>query len=99
MIYITKEDLVHYIYNILHHPEYRERYGENLNRELPGIPLAPDFEAFASTGNELARLHVHYELWSPGHSNTSSGKRSLSPSVGPRRNAAQIYPLSRSTTR
>jgi hypothetical protein len=33
-------DIFHYLYAILHHPEYRERYAANLRRELPRIPLA-----------------------------------------------------------
>ncbi|MXV85163.1 DNA helicase, partial [Candidatus Poribacteria bacterium] len=40
---ITKWDLFHYIYGILHHPDYRERYQENLKRDLPHIPFAEDF--------------------------------------------------------
>jgi predicted helicase len=58
---ITREDVFHYLYALLHHPGYRERYAANLKRELPRIPFAPDFAAFASAGKELARLHVEYE--------------------------------------
>jgi predicted helicase len=58
---ITREDVFHYIYALLHHPEYRERFAANLKRELPRIPFAPDFRAFAQAGRELARLHVDYE--------------------------------------
>ncbi|HEV2730927.1 MAG TPA: type ISP restriction/modification enzyme, partial [Terriglobales bacterium] len=36
---ITKWDICHYIYAVLHHPEYRERYAANLRRELPRIPF------------------------------------------------------------
>src|SRR5579864_1155372 len=36
---ITKWDIFHYIYAVLHHPEYRERYAANLRRELPRIPF------------------------------------------------------------
>lgn len=63
---INREDVFHYIYGLLHHPGYRERYAANLKRELPRIPFAPDFHAFAAAGRELARLHVDYEtlgLW------------------------------------
>ena len=62
---ITKEDVFHYIYALLHHPDYRERYAANLKRELPRIPFAPDFAAFATAGKELARLHVEYESLDP----------------------------------
>jgi len=36
---VTKRDIFHYVYGLLHLPEYRERYKENLKRELPRIPL------------------------------------------------------------
>jgi predicted helicase len=36
---ITKWDIFHYIYAVLHHPEYRQRYAANLRRELPRIPF------------------------------------------------------------
>jgi predicted helicase len=62
---ISKEDIFHYIYALLHHPGYRERYAANLKRELPRIPFAPDFVAFATAGRELARLHVGYESLDP----------------------------------
>jgi predicted helicase len=58
---ITKETIFDFIYALLHHPVYRERYAANLKRELPRIPFAPDFNAFAATGRELSRLHVDYE--------------------------------------
>ena len=58
---ISKWDIFHYVYAVLHHPEYRERYAANLKRELPRIPFAPDFRAFADAGTRLAELHVYYE--------------------------------------
>jgi predicted helicase len=36
---ITKWDIFHYVYAVLHHPTYRERYATNLKRELPRIPF------------------------------------------------------------
>ncbi len=62
---ITKWDVFHYIYAILHHPGYREKFAENLKRELPRIPFAPNFAAFAEAGRELARLHIDYEKLDP----------------------------------
>ena len=58
---ISKWDIFHYVYGLLHHPGYRERYQANLKRELPRIPFAPDFRAFAAAGARLAQLHVGYE--------------------------------------
>lgn len=36
---ITREDIFHYVYAVLHHPAYRTRYAENLKRDLPCIPF------------------------------------------------------------
>ncbi len=58
---ITKWDIFHYVYGLLHHPGYRERYQANLKRELPRIPFAPDFRAFTAAGDRLAQFHVGYE--------------------------------------
>ena len=58
---ITKWDIFHYTYGLLHHRDYRERYQENLKRDLPHIPFAKDFWAFANAGARLAELHVNYE--------------------------------------
>lgn len=72
---ISKWDIFHYVYAVLHHPAYRERYAANLRRELPRIPLAPTFRPFAEAGRRLAELHVDYERqpelpleerWRPG---------------------------------
>jgi predicted helicase len=62
---ITKWDIFYYVYGILHHPEYRAKYAENLKRELPRIPLAEDFWGFSKAGKELARLHIDYEKLEP----------------------------------
>ena len=57
--------LFHYVYALLHHPGYREKYAANLKRELPRIPLAPDLDAFAEAGRRLVRLHLDYETLEP----------------------------------
>ena len=58
---ITKWDIFHYNYGLLHHPTYREKYKANLKRDLPHIPYAKDFWGFAEAGARLANLHVNYE--------------------------------------
>ncbi|RKU31938.1 DNA helicase [Candidatus Poribacteria bacterium] len=58
---ITKWDIFHYTYGLLHHPEYCEKYEANLKRDLPHIPFAKDFRGFADAGARLADLHVTYE--------------------------------------
>lgn len=60
---VTKPDIFHYVYALLHAPAYRERYKENLKRDLPRIPFVPAdaFAAFADAGRTLAALHISYE--------------------------------------
>ena len=58
---ISKWDIFHYTYGLMHHPDYRERYEMNLKRDLPHIPFAEDFWAYANAGAQLADLHVNYE--------------------------------------
>ena len=58
---VTKREIFFYVYGVLHSPEYRERFANNLKKELPRIPLARDFAAFARAGHALANLHLNYE--------------------------------------
>ena len=62
---LTKWDLFHYVYGLLHHPGYRTKFADNLKRDLPRVPFAPDFRAFAAAGKELAELHLNYEALDP----------------------------------
>ncbi|EOG8655545.1 TPA: DEAD/DEAH box helicase [Pseudomonas aeruginosa] len=65
---ISKEDLFYYVYGILHSPDYRERFADNLSKELPRIPAvkeAADFWAFSKAGRALADLHLNYETVAP----------------------------------
>ena len=62
---ITKEDIFFYVYALLHHPEYRERYADDLKKMLPHIPRVAGFHTYASVGRELADLHVNYERVEP----------------------------------
>ncbi|WP_245190965.1 DEAD/DEAH box helicase [Jannaschia formosa] len=65
---ITKEDLFHYVYGLLHSPDYRTRYADNLKKALPRIPAVAsveDYRAFRDAGRTLANLHVGYEEQEP----------------------------------
>ena len=52
---IAKDDLFYYVYGLLHSPLFNERFENNLRRELPRIPLAPDFWAFSKAGRAPLR--------------------------------------------
>ncbi|GHR11908.1 hypothetical protein VN1247_07150 [Helicobacter pylori] len=58
---ITEEEIFYYIYAILHHKGYLEKYKNSLAKEDPRIALSPDFKELSVLGKELAKLHLNYE--------------------------------------
>lgn len=65
---IAKEDIFFYVYGLLHSPDYREQFADNLGKELPRIPCvstATDFWVFSQAGRALADLHLNYETVAP----------------------------------
>lgn len=79
---IGKEDLFYYVYGLLHSPDYRERYADNLSKELPRIPrvkTAADFWAFSQAGRQLAELHLNYETVEPYPATITGDSGNLTP--------------------
>ncbi len=62
---VNKVDIFYYVYGILHSPEYRSRFGANLQKDLPRIPLSRNFREFCAAGRALAKLHLGYEAIEP----------------------------------
>lgn len=62
---ITKEDIFHYTYAVLHNPDYRSKYELNLKREFPRLPFYPNFHQWVNWGKHLMNLHIHYETVEP----------------------------------
>ena len=65
---VSKRDIFHYIYGLLHVPSYRLRFANNLSKALPRIPLAADpdhFTALVDAGRELGDLHVGFDRVDP----------------------------------
>ena len=62
---VTKDDIFHYCYAVLHDPVYRETYAINLKREFPRIPFYPNFEQWVAWGKRLMELHINYEEVEP----------------------------------
>lgn len=58
---ITKEDIFYYVYGLLHHPQYIEKYANNLFRDTARIPMAPKFRKYVEAGKKLAKIHLNYE--------------------------------------
>ena len=65
---VDVDAIFYYIYGVLHSPEYRSTYANNLQKELARIPRVATYEEFAAfekTGRALAELHVNYEAVKP----------------------------------
>jgi len=62
---ITKEAIFRYVYAVLHHPAYREKYAINLKREFPRIPFYDNFQQWETWGSKLINLHLNYETANP----------------------------------
>ena len=58
---VTKDDIFYYIYGLLHEPSYRERFTVDLTKEIPRVPMDPEFLAFSKAGRALAGIHLGYE--------------------------------------
>ena len=57
----TPEEILGYIYAVLHAPAYRRRYAEFLRIDFPRIPFAErkaDFDALSALGWTLAQVHL-----------------------------------------
>jgi predicted helicase len=88
---ITKWDIFHYVYAVLHHPEYRARYAANLRRELPRIPfvradIATPSEPSGGTTSASSDSDVFWEF-------VKAGKRLAELHTGFEQ--AKEYPLER----
>ena len=65
---VTKEDIFYYVYGILHSPDYRTTFKNDLKKMLPRIPLVDtpkDFWRFSKAGRALADIHINYESVAP----------------------------------
>lgn len=61
---VSKEDIFYYVYGVLHSPDYRTTFANDLKKMLPRLPLVEDvrhFWKFSKTGRRMAELHIGYE--------------------------------------
>jgi predicted helicase len=66
--FVTKDDIFHYVYGLLHDPAYRQTYAADLKKVVPRIPITESRERFAhlaTSGRALANMHVGYESAEP----------------------------------
>lgn len=72
---VTRKDIFHYVYALLHHPAYRTRYAENLKRELPRIPFVGVASgAKAASFFPLAAIETMQGDKKPAHNPKASAK-------------------------
>lgn len=62
---LQKTDIFHYTYAVLHNPQYRQKYEQNLKRDFPRLPLYDDFWQWSNWGKQLMELHLNYETIEP----------------------------------
>ena len=62
---ITKREIFYYVYAVLHNPQYREKYQQNLKRDFPRIPFYDNFCYLVAWGRQLMDLHLNYETVEP----------------------------------
>ena len=63
-----------------HSLDYRQRFADNLSKELPRIPCvkkAEDFWRFYRSGYELTNLHLNYETVKKYPVKLDCGKRTI----------------------
>nr|WP_141680904.1 type ISP restriction/modification enzyme [Caryophanon tenue] len=58
---LDENELICYMYAILHSPEYKRRYGNDLSKDYPKIPIVKDIKGYVAIGKRLMDLHVNYE--------------------------------------
>lgn len=59
---IDRDDIFAYSYGVMHCSVWRSTYEHELQRQMPRVPLAADFDAFRDAGAELLTLHADYEV-------------------------------------
>jgi predicted helicase len=62
---ITKIDIFHYTYAVLHNPAYRSKYELNLKRDFPRLPYYENFHQWVNWGKQLMEIHINYETVTP----------------------------------
>ncbi|MFK4877743.1 DEAD/DEAH box helicase [Lactococcus petauri] len=73
---VAEKDVPYYVYGVLHHKGFIGKYANNLNKEIPRIPLLKNKEKFVEIGKKLADLHLNYEKQESWQGVTVSGEDS-----------------------
>ncbi|GAW98314.1 type ISP restriction/modification enzyme [Secundilactobacillus mixtipabuli] len=58
---MTTDEAYYYVYGVMNSPEYKERYRNELVKDLARIPILMHADKYAEIGEKLFKLHVNYE--------------------------------------
>jgi predicted helicase len=58
---ITKQDIFYYCFAILHNKKFKEKYKNELSKEMTRIPLLKDFFDYVAIGKKMADMLLNYE--------------------------------------
>jgi len=62
-ISVTKEDIFFYVFGVLSTPSYVEKFKNNLNKELPRVPIFDSFWEISKLGRKLAESQLAYQRY------------------------------------
>lgn len=57
----SDEEIFYYVYGILHHPQYTQKFANNLKKQAPRIPIDKSYSVISKLGKKLSDLHLNYE--------------------------------------
>lgn len=62
---INEDDIFYYVYSMLNDPKYLNKYRFDLQRKMPKIPLAINFQNWSDIGKKLYSLHANFDQVQP----------------------------------
>lgn len=62
---LSADDVFAYVYAVLHSPEYKNKFKNDLKKDFPRIPILKNKEEYVRIGHELIDLHLNYEEVEP----------------------------------
>ncbi len=62
---ISREHIFAYVYAVLHHSAYRQKYALNLRQEFPRVPFYDSLMVWVAWGQQLLTLHLDFESATP----------------------------------
>lgn len=87
---VGPDDVLHYIYAVLHSPTYRGRYANRLRSDFPHIPITGDaamFVALAQKGADLVGIHLFEDNY------PSASWMGIGPAASPVRQDPALFPI------